>query len=307
MFLSLPYEERLEYCDRPEQVSGPSEASWAAINAHLATKATSLAELITELSQRTYGHPLRVGDAFCGGGSIPFEAARVGCQAFATDLNPVAALLTWASINLIGGGPEVRDEVERDLRSVFDAVDAEVTRLGIEHQAPRRGVRERRGDAYLYCSEVVCPECGWRVPLSQSWLVGPTSRVVIRLVPDAKRRCFAFALDEDASEQAMKAAANGTHRDAELVCANPGCGKSTPIRAIRGDGRGSFGEARTLLRPWDNTDLVPRAEEIFRRAIVLHPVGRALDRRKLAPCTPSAGSVRQRRRTRRARPRYWSS
>ena len=32
-------------------------------------------------------------DPFAGGGSIPLEALRLGCEAFASDLNPVACLI----------------------------------------------------------------------------------------------------------------------------------------------------------------------------------------------------------------------
>ena len=96
-FDALSYAERLRHCERPENVTGPTAAAWAEINAHLDTTATSLAELVEQLGQRTFGHTPRVGDCFCGGGSIPFEAARIGCQAFGSDLNPVAGLLTWAS------------------------------------------------------------------------------------------------------------------------------------------------------------------------------------------------------------------
>ena len=42
------------------------------------------------------GHPLVV-DLFAGGGVIPLEALRVGAEAFATDLNPLAVLLTRLS------------------------------------------------------------------------------------------------------------------------------------------------------------------------------------------------------------------
>ena len=49
-----------------------------------------------QLGQRAFGHRPRVGDSFCGGGSIPFEAARIGCDAYGSDLNPVAGLLTSA-------------------------------------------------------------------------------------------------------------------------------------------------------------------------------------------------------------------
>ena len=52
--------------------------------------------LIEQLGVLRFGHRPRVGDAFCGGGSIPFEAARLGCDVYASDLNPIACLLTWA-------------------------------------------------------------------------------------------------------------------------------------------------------------------------------------------------------------------
>jgi putative DNA methylase len=41
-FDALPYAERLRYCERPENVEGPSESAWAEINAHLGTTATCL-------------------------------------------------------------------------------------------------------------------------------------------------------------------------------------------------------------------------------------------------------------------------
>jgi putative DNA methylase len=78
-FDALTYTERLKECERPENISGPTVEAWAEINVHLGTRATNLAELVEQLGQRTFGHTPRVGDSFCGGGSIPFEAARIGC------------------------------------------------------------------------------------------------------------------------------------------------------------------------------------------------------------------------------------
>lgn len=106
-FNSLSYDEKLGYCDRPEQIEGASEEAWADINAHLKTSASSIDELVKQLGEKRFGHVPRVGDAFSGGGSIPFEAARIGCDSFASDLNPIAALLTWASLNLIGRGDDL--------------------------------------------------------------------------------------------------------------------------------------------------------------------------------------------------------
>lgn len=75
-FEALYYDEKLDYCARQENIDGPGEVAWEKINAHLKTNAHNLPELVEELGKRKFGHRPRVGDAFCGGGSIPFEAAK---------------------------------------------------------------------------------------------------------------------------------------------------------------------------------------------------------------------------------------
>ena len=110
VFRAMPYADRIALCERPENVAGPDAQAWEAINAHLGTDAANLPELVGQLGHGTFGHRPRVCDSFCGGGSIPFEAARIGCDAFGSDLNPVAGLLTWASLNLLGGGTQVQHE-----------------------------------------------------------------------------------------------------------------------------------------------------------------------------------------------------
>ena len=162
-FNALPFAERISHCERPENVEGPSEEAWRDINAHLGTSATNLPELVQQLGQRTFGHRPRVGDSFCGGGSIPFEAARIGSDAFGSDLNPVAGLLTWASLNLLGGGPEVQAEVMRAQAEALAAADEQITAWGIEHNA-----RGERADAYLYCVEVKPEGCDYYIPLAPS-------------------------------------------------------------------------------------------------------------------------------------------
>jgi adenine-specific DNA methylase len=83
VFSRFSYDEKLAFCCRPEQTEGPPEEGWNHINEHLGTIARNIAELVRELGQRRFGHVPRVGDSFCGGGSIPFEAARIGCNVYA--------------------------------------------------------------------------------------------------------------------------------------------------------------------------------------------------------------------------------
>ena len=262
VFGRLNYDEKLKVCCRPEQIDGPSAQAWRAINAHLGTQANSLPALVRELGKRRFGHTPRVGDAFCGGGSVPFEAARIGCEAYGSDLNPVAALLTWGALNIVGGGKAVADSVRKAQQEVYDAVDRRVTGWGIEHNAAGW-----RADAFLYCTETVCPECGWLVPLAPGWVIGEKTRTVARLTAEPKEKRFAIDIESGVDRDGLAAARRaGTARQSRLACPNPDCGASTPMSAIRGDRRDGGGRGYGL-RQWENDDLVPRPDDVFQERL----------------------------------------
>jgi adenine-specific DNA methylase len=254
-FNRMTYDERLDYCGRPEQVDGPSPEAWMEINAHLGTNACNLPELVHQLGERCFGRVPRVGDTFSGGGSIPFEAARIGCEAYGSDLNPVAALLTWSALNIVGGGDEVAEQVRGAQRQVYDAVDRQITAWGIEHND-----QGWRADAYLYCVETDCPECGVSVPMAPSWVIGERTRTVAKLRLDSVRRGYDIDIVEGASDEEMRVARQGTVADSTFWC--PACQVSTPLVMLRGDRRGDQG-TEFGLRLWENDDLVPRSGDVF--------------------------------------------
>ena len=71
-----------------------------------------------EIMKATDGNPPPVLDPFCGGGSIPLEAQRLGLEAHASDLNPVAVLITKALIEIppkFAGEPPVNPEAREKL------------------------------------------------------------------------------------------------------------------------------------------------------------------------------------------------
>jgi adenine-specific DNA methylase len=259
-FGRLSYDEKLSYCDRPEQIEGPSEDAWAEINAHLGTQAESLAELVQALGERQFGHTPRVGDVFCGGGSVPFEAARLGCEAYGSDLNPVAALLTWASLNIVGGGEEVAERVREAQEEVYAAVDEQITEWDIEHND-----EGWRADAYLYCLETECPECGVDVPLAPSWVIGKRTKTIARLALDEAAGRFDIHIEEGVSKADIDAAdAAGTVQGDSLHC--PACERATPMKMIRGDRRSTNGTAYGL-RMWTNDDIAPRPDDTFQERL----------------------------------------
>lgn len=252
-FDTLYYDERLDYCSRPEQVNGPSKEAWADINQHLGTNVSSLVELFQELGKQRFGHIPRVGDAFCGGGSIPFEAARMGCEVYASDLNPVAALLTWAALNIIGGGEEVAKEVRKAQEEIYNSVDKQVTEWGIEHNE-----FFHRADAYLYCVEVIDPETGWKVPLAPSWVIGEKTKTVAILVPDEANKRYAIKIKMNATDEEMKIAKLGTVQNNYVV--HPKNPNKVPMGLIRKEPTGG-------LRLWEKTDIIPREDDVFQERL----------------------------------------
>lgn len=253
-FDALPYAERLKHCERPEDIPGPTAAAWVEINAHLGTMATGLPELVEQLGQRTFGHTPRVGDSFCGGGSIPFEAARIGCQVFGSDLNPVAVLLTWASLNLHGGGNEVQEEVSRVQEGAFADADRQITEWGIEHNDCGE-----RAEALLYCVEVKPEGCNYYIPLAPSWVISEKYRIVVlwHRVPGSDRLQPDVVAVSESEMRLHKEKKGATVVDSRVI--DPlDLNRSWSVEALRGP---------EGLRRWANEDLVPRAGDVFQERL----------------------------------------
>jgi hypothetical protein len=117
-----------------------------------------------------------VVDPFAGGGSIPLEALRLGCEAFASDLNPVACLILKTMLEDI---PRHGSELAEELRRVGD----EIKKLA-EKELAEFYPKDPDGStpmAYLWARTVTCesPNCGAEIPLARSFLFSE----------NAKRRC----------------------------------------------------------------------------------------------------------------------
>ncbi len=261
------YEQRSDLGKRPEEVDAAwlFEPIWADVNrhyAHLGINARSIPELVAQLGQLRYGRRARVGDTFAGGGSIPFEAARIGCDAFASDLNPIACMLTWGALNIVGTDAARHAELERQQRAAAAAVRESVRKLGIE-----RDSSGNQAKVYLYCLETRCPESGWFVPLLPSLVISKNGNVIARLVPNEAERCFDIRVVNGASAAEMKAAANGTVRDGALVYELNGKTYRIPIRTLRGDFRDADGTTQNKLRRWGREDFGPLPGDTFQERV----------------------------------------
>ena len=153
-----------------------------------------LAKARSEIAASCDGQPPAVLDPFAGGGSIPLEAQRLGLEAHASDLNPVAVLINKAMIEippLFAGHPPVHSDPERpaELGSWPGAqgLAADVRHYGqwmrdqaedrIGHLYPRVELPTEHGGgratviAWLWARTVPCPNpaCGAAMPLLNSF------------------------------------------------------------------------------------------------------------------------------------------
>jgi putative DNA methylase len=161
------------------------------------------------------GVPPKVLDMFAGGGAIPLEALRLGCEAYAVDLNPVAHLIELCTLVYPQQyGPKLAEEVERWGQWVLERVKAEIGDLyppipTTDHRPPTADEPARTAEqhdmfaasslassvnstgttqnsaltpvAYLWTRTVRCPNptCGATVPLvRQTWLAKKAGRYV---------------------------------------------------------------------------------------------------------------------------------
>jgi len=265
VFYTLDYVAQRDYCCRVEQIDGPPEESWVEINAYLGTTAKTLPELIEQLSIRRYGKRLKVGDAFSGMGSIPFEAAELGCDVYASDLNPVACLLTWGALNVVGGTDEFRAKVHAEQKRIYDEVDAWILEQGIETSE-----EGWRAEAYLYCVEMTVPEWdGWKIPVCPSWVIAPKTETWVELVPIEAEKRFGFKVHNGGKGYAEADA--GTKQEGDIAC------PKAPWEVFKHQGKhqqmqraipyNQLIENADGLRRWENADVVPRPGDVLQERL----------------------------------------
>ncbi len=259
-FRRMHYDEKLRYCVRPEEVKNIDASEWAKINEHLGIHAGSLQELVRELGEKKFGKVPIVGDCFCGGGSVPFEAARMGCDVYASDLNPVAMLLTWAALNINGATDEEIEELREFQKKIFDLADKQIIEWGVETNEAGD-----RANSYLYCNETICPECGYRVPLAPSWIIGKGTKTVA-ILKENDDKGFDIDIVSDASKAEIKLSEElATIRNGSLVC--PHCKMSTPVSTIRKDRIREDGSIEYGLRKWKKTEFIPAPDDVFQERL----------------------------------------
>src|SRR5690606_11041042 len=221
-----------------------------------------LAEAREEILKSTDGNPPPILDPFAGGGTIPLEAQRLGLEAHASDLNPVAVLINKALIEIPPKfrdcppvSPGLADSQIRNWKGA-DGLAADVRAYGqwmrdqaerrIGHLYPQATLKDGTKAtviAWIWARTVTCPNpmCGIEMPLVRSWWLGKKKDKEAYVVPEVVHddaalagRRVAFSIGHDRAS-APTAANDGTVGRTGATCI--ACGTAVDLKYVRAEGR----------------------------------------------------------------------
>jgi putative DNA methylase len=209
----------------------------------------------------TNDNPPPLLDPFAGGGSIPLEAQRLGLEAHASDLNPVAVMINKALIEIpprFANRPPVNPRDREKMGSgtrwkVAAGLAADVRYYG---EWMRDRAREKIGHLYpdyngetviawLWARTVKCPNpaCGAQMPLMRSFDLGKKKdhRAWVEPHVDTQSRKITFEVKQG---QSKGKGAEGTVDRRGATCI--ACGTPVPFDHVRAEGRAGRMDAQLI-------------------------------------------------------------
>lgn len=211
-----------------------------------------------EIMKSTNNNPPALLDPFAGGGTIPLEAQRLGLEAYAHDLNPVAVMINKATIEIpprFAGKAPVNPDAQissiqgtwertqgfvEDVRYYGEWMKKEAFRR-IGHLYPKVKVPQEQGGgeavvvAWIWARTVKCPNpaCGCEMPLASSYVLSKKKgkEAWVKPVPDGCRIRF----EVQNSKCPKEYASYKTGRGATFKC--PCCGEITTDEYVKQEGK----------------------------------------------------------------------
>lgn len=149
-------------------------------------------------------HQKIILDPTAGGGSIPFEALRLGHRTIANELNPVASVILTATLKYPGlYGHELAKKIEEWGRKLVTSTEEQIFKyfalgqdlanvgqpkpaiLSSLSEAEQRSLSTEDIADFLHCRQVTCPHCGGDAPLLNSlWLAKEGERAAVEIIPN---------------------------------------------------------------------------------------------------------------------------
>ncbi|AVM00542.1 hypothetical protein C6V83_09895 [Gordonia iterans] len=244
-----------------------------------------LDEAHRKILESTDGNPPPILDPFAGGGSIPLEAQRLGLEAHASDLNPVAVLINKALIEIppkfAGQRPVFPGAVDETIQNWPRATGLaeDVRRYGqwmrdeaekrIGHLYPKAQLpdgSEATVIAWIWARTVTCPnpECRIDMPLVRSWWLGKKKGKEAYVVPVIEGKTVRYEIGHDPAHAPTKEN-DGTVGRTGATCIR--CEMAVDLKYVRAEAKsGRMG-----------VELIATVAEGTRQRVYLPPTAAMID------------------------------
>ncbi len=250
-----------------------------------------------EILKSTNNNPPALLDPFAGGGAIPLEAQRLGLEAHAHDLNPVAVTINKAMIEIpprfAGKAPVNPDAQVSAMRNGWSGAQGlaeDVRYYGewmkqeafqrIGHLYPKVKVPHEQGGgeatviAWIWARTVKCPNpaCGCEMPLASSFVLSKKKgkEAWVKPIPDGDKVHFEVQNGKCPKEyESYK-----TGRGAAFMC--PCCGEVTTDEYVKSEGKAGRLGTQLMAIVGDGKHgriyLSPNEEHILAASLVRPPL-----------------------------------
>ncbi|MFX0172525.1 MAG: DUF1156 domain-containing protein [Candidatus Hodarchaeota archaeon] len=167
---------------------------WNAVKEGLSPIIRHAQEILKEKWEKT---PPKVIDPFSGGGSIPLEALRLGCETYACDLNPVAVLIGKATLEWPQkiANSDLAIHVEKWAKKINETVKTEIGQFYPSDSDGKIPI------GYLWAREIKCPNpiCKAEIPLIKHfWLARKKNRsIAYKPIINEQEKTFTFQIQEN--------------------------------------------------------------------------------------------------------------
>lgn len=192
------------------------------------------------------GVPPKVLDPFGGGGAIPLEALRLGCETYSNDLNPVAVLIQKCTLEYpqkygrSRGGKEGWGEISGSKNPLLEDVKkwGEWVMEEARKEIGRFYPSEPDGlipVGYIWTRTIPCqnPSCGAQIPLMRQYWLAKKDKKKVALFPYVENGAVRFRIVGDGYEKMPEGfdPENGTVSKAVAAC--PVCGGVVAAKTTR--------------------------------------------------------------------------
>lgn len=200
------------------------------------------------------GRAPKVLDCFAGGGSIPLEALRLGCETYALEYNPVAVLILKAVLEYPQKyGKKLVEDVKKWGQWVYEEAKKEIGRFYPEETLPtQKALSEGGGEkcipvGYIWARTIRCqnPLCQAEIPLMrQFWLAKKANRkIALKMIVDKQNKRIGFKIVKD--KEIDFDPSKGTVRKATVQC--PVCGAGISDETVRREAREGMVSQRLIV------------------------------------------------------------